>query len=256
MKTLRKIGIVTIASSLALGSALASPVAESIASFGTWGLWILGIMIGVEAIRTIASLSSGKGTVGSAAMGKMGDWIKKRAKKMGTKEVRVDTEAIKEYTWLRGLKARVEATPATLPVGTPATGPINDIKTELNKEEREERRFNRRIKQLMEDVEEFKNAIGEPNHTKIKRIEDEINALNGLMILTMARGGGFECAMEGKKFDKGTDASLKFIAADVGTWPKKRAKMLEIVSRAISLDEGIIIEMKKLEKIVKEVRNS
>ncbi len=262
MKTLRKIGIVTLASSLTLVSALAapagSPVAESIATFGNWGVGILWVFFGIEAIRTIGSLSHPKGgTVSSAAMGKVGDWLKKRAKKAVAKEVRVDREAMKEYTWLVDLKNKVEALPATVPASSTIDDELNDVKNVLHKEEREERRFNRRVRQLLNEVDDFKKAIGEPGNTKIKQIEDELAALNNSLILNMANGQRFECALKGKAYSKtGVDASLKFTAAQVNSLKDRKQKLLEIVNKSITLDQAIVAEMKNMEKITAQIRNS
>lgn len=262
MKTLRKIGIVTLASSLTLVSALAapagSPVAESIATFGNWGVGILWVFFGIEAIRTIGSLSHPKGgTVSSAAMGKMGDWLKKKAKKAVAKEVRVDREAMKEYAWLVDLKNKVDALPATVPAGSAIDDELKGVRDVLHKEEREERRFVRRLRQLLNDVDGFKNAIKEPDNAKIKQIEDELNALNGLMILNMANGGRFECALKGKAYSKtGVDASLKFTTAQVASLKDRKQKLLEIVNKGITLDQAIVAEMKSMEKIVTQIRNS
>lgn len=262
MKTLRKIGIVTLASSLALVSVMAapagSPVAESIATFGDWGVGILWVFFGIEAIKTIGSLSHPKGgTVGSVAMGGLGEYFKKKARKALAKGVRVDKEAMKEYTWLVDLKNKVEALPATIPTGSTFDKELKGVKDDLSKEEREERRFNRRLRQLLDDVDDFKKAIKEPDNAKIKQIEDELKSLNNLMILNMANGGRFECALNGKAYNTvGVDASLKFTAAQVASLKDRKQKLLEIVTKSISLDRAIVAEMKNMESIIEKVASS
>lgn len=251
MKTLRKIGTVTVASSLALASALASPVAESIATFGSWGLWILGIMIAVEVVRTLASLShpSGKGTIGSAAAGKLGDWVKKRAKRMATKEIRVEGEAGAEYKWLEDLRNKVNASN-----GSKAS--LDDIKSDLRKEEREERRFNRRLEQLLDDAIEFKKGVGDPSvNVQVDRIIAAINPLNKRLILFMAREGKLEHVLERKKWTKQTP-NVNYADASYNPWNKRKAEILSILDDSISADRGIVVEVKKLEDISKKVKSS
>ncbi|MEK6938593.1 MAG: hypothetical protein AABX04_06110 [Nanoarchaeota archaeon] len=243
MKTLRKIGIVTLASSLALGSALASPVAESIATFGTWGLWILGIMIGVEVIKTIANHTKvGAGAVEGA--GKLssttGDWLARRAKKIMAESVRVEGEAAAEYKWLKVLNDDINAVKDL----NTLKSAINKAKTDLRKEEREERYFMRRIEKLLRDTDEFTKKI--PGSAAIiAPMTKTIRVYNQTLIKNMARGGEFEKEMA-KEMGKGKSFS---------TWKAKHDKLVDILSESVSADRGIVAEAKNIEKATIELKN-
>lgn len=247
MKTLRKIGIVTLASSLALVSTLASPVAEQIANFGYYGKWVLGVLIGYEVIKTIAAHAPAKKAV-SLAGGKLGEWIKKRAKKLGTAEVRAEGEAAAEYKWLADLRAKVAGS-------TGKRAELDDIKSDLSKEEREERRFQRRLEKVIDDADAFKKKLSDPTATsQIDRILNALRPLNARLILNMARGGRFEFALGKKDFKKGV-IDEKY-STDLTTWKKHQAKMLEILDESISTDRGIVAEVKSLEALTKTILNS
>ncbi|MFA6461634.1 MAG: hypothetical protein WCV90_05150 [Candidatus Woesearchaeota archaeon] len=248
MKTLRKIGIVTLATSLALASALASPVAEQIATFGYYGKWVLGVLIGYEVIKAIAAHSPASKATVAIAGGKMGDWIKKRAKKFGTSEVRAVGEAAAEYKWLTTLRTKVAG-------ATGKKAELDDIKSSLNKEEREERTFQRRLEKVMDEADTFKKRLSDPTVTsQIDRSLSALRPLSARLIFNMARGGKFEFALGKKDFKKG--AIDKKYSTDLITWKKHQAEMIDILDESISADQAIVKEVQNLEALTKRILSS
>jgi|GEM_PF-2997480 len=255
MKTLRKIGIVTLASSLALASVLASTVAEQIAEFGYYGKFALWTLVVVEGVKLVSSFSTSK-KVTSAVGGKIGDAFKKAAKKWGATAVRAEGEAAAEYKWLADLRAKVD--------GATGTKDIADIKSALQKEEREVRTFDRRVERLINDTNEFKKNLSDPSiSSQIDKILNGIDVLNKSLFVEMGREGKFEHCLDGTTYTpKGKGATAIDYGALVKTsrtvkkgttlvfdWAKHKPELLKILDAAIAADRGIVTEIKNLEAL-------